>query len=1080
LPGADEARKNGAPSGTDQASSKPNPVQPRRHARRAARHVGRHAHRLLAWVASVAAVVTLIVAVAVWRLMQGPIELDWLLPYVQQAFDQAGTGLGVSLTGVRLGIDRATHQLDLRIEDVHLSAATGEKLANFPEMSTSLSLGSLVRGRVAPTQFTVEHPVLQLLRSKDGAISFRIGDTGAIDYRSGLDLAVALLGPAKPTAPLGQLSHLQVRDATVIIDDQRLGKRWQADHIDAAIERDAHGSTGDLSLAVTIGGHTAEVHANFSYAAARRKLDWTLSADGVEPDAFAPLSPVLQPLANAHLPVSGSLASQFDFDEGKFESLRADLGFGAGWLDSDQFPGGRLMVSGGELHAVYVPERKEVRLDRLALDLGDGALLVVDGHVDGITRGLVSTGGTAAEHLPGRLDIDLTNVPVARFAQLWPFALNPASRHWVLANIHGGVLDRASAQFDLSVDANNRSAAVTAAHGTMRYHDLSINYFDGLPLATQVAGTATATADQIEFTPSSGEVKSLKLTGGTVKVIGLSVRDQTAFVDLDVAGPLRDALDLLDANPLRCAHAAGIDPSVAEGRVESQLHFKIPIEFKLKPSDVDYSGRATVTGASLAKVALGRDLSDGRLTIGVTRGGGGQIKGNARFAGIPVAIDGSFAPRQSAGPRAAYRVALQLDDAARQRLGFDLAPERMSGPVGVALTYTVHDAARATAAVALDLRGASLALDEAGWQKPPGQPATATLDFDVSHQAIVGGLRIAAQAAGLDGHLAVALSPGGGAERVDIARLVVGDDDLSGAVTYRDGGWHADIDGRRIDLRPVLKHALASSAASAAPPLTVSARIDRVEFGPHRTLLGVSAALSRSGGIWQSMQIDGRYANGRRLAFRLNNASGVRRIAATSDDLGSALRLMNVAGNVVGGTMTLSGQFIETGGKPALQAQIAGSDYSVVRTPVVTQILSLASFSGLSSMMSGSGIPFSRLRGTFTYGDDRVALDHLIASGESLGITASGSVDLDRDTLDLTGTVAPAHALNSALGNVPVVGSLLMGGEGQSLFAANYELSGTTDDPSVSVNPLSAIAPGFLRQLFKPLSDSGQLPSQPP
>jgi len=27
-----------------------------------------------------------------------------------------------------------------------------------------------------------------------------------------------------------------------------LGRRWQADHLDAAIERDAEGSTGDVSL----------------------------------------------------------------------------------------------------------------------------------------------------------------------------------------------------------------------------------------------------------------------------------------------------------------------------------------------------------------------------------------------------------------------------------------------------------------------------------------------------------------------------------------------------------------------------------------------------------------------------------------------------------------------------------------------------------------------------------------------------------------------------------------------------------------------------------------------------------------
>ena len=37
------------------------------------------------------------------------------------------------------------------------------------------------------------------------------------------------------------------------------------------------------------------------------------------------------------------------------------------------------------------------------------------------------------------------------------------------------------------------------------------------------------------------------------------------------------------------------------------------------------------------------------------------------------------------------------------------------------------------------------------------------------------------------------------------------------------------------------------------------------------------------------------------------------------------------------------------------------------------------------------------------------------------------------------------------------------------MFAANYRLSGSTDDPDVSVNPLSVLTPGILRQLFAPL-----------
>jgi uncharacterized protein YhdP len=143
-------------------------------------------------------------------------------------------------------------------------------------------------------------------------------------------------------------------------------------------------------------------------------------------------------------------------------------------------------------------------------------------------------------------------------------------------------------------------------------------------------------------------------------------------------------------------------------------------------------------------------------------------------------------------------------------------------------------------------------------------------------------------------------------------------------------------------------------------------------------------------------------------------------------------------------------------------------------------MLSMASLDGLAAMLSGSGIPFSSLRGDFTYRDGAILLDRLIAYGGALGITAKGKVDIDRDTLDLSGTIAPAHTLNSVLGNVPLIGSILMGGEGQSLFAANYRVTGPTADPSISVNPLSALAPGFLRRIFDFDMSGGELPPQPP
>jgi hypothetical protein len=81
-------------------------------------------------------------------------------------------------------------------------------------------------------------------------------------------------------------------------------------------------------------------------------------------------------------------------------------------------------------------------------------------------------------------------------------------------------------------------------------------------------------------------------------------------------------------------------------------------------------------------------------------------------------------------------------------------------------------------------------------------------------------------------------------------------------------------------------------------------------------------------------------------------------------------------------------------------------------------------------------------------------------------LTANGEIDLAGARVNLGGTVVPAYFFNSLLGRVPLIGKLLSPEEGGGLFAADYSLRGSLSDPSVSVRPLSALTPGFLRGLF--------------
>ena len=319
----------------------------------------------------------------------------------------------------------------------------------------------------------------------------------------------------------------------------------------------------------------------------------------------------------------------------------------------------------------------------------------------------------------------------------------------------------------------------------------------------------------------------------------------------------------------------------------------------------------------------------------------------------------------------------------------------------------------------------------------------------------------------------MALEPDTGRiDRVDVQRLVIADDDVSGSVMRRrEGGWQIDLHGPTLDLSHWINDLQAEQPQQSSVsdgPLQIDARLGRLVVGPQREVRDVAARLSREGADWRAAQIDARFPNGHRLSLRSATEAGRRNLTFRSDDMGSTLSLLDITDNIVGGQVTVTGQAVDRAGKQVVVGHIEGADYTLVHAPLFARILSLPSFSGAGSMLAGSGIPFSTLRGDFAYGEDRLVLDNLVAYGGAIGVTGNGVADLGRDRLDLQGTIVPAYALNSILGIVPVIGPLLLGGEGQGLFAANYRITGSAADPQVSVNPLSALAPGFLRRLFQP------------
>ena len=106
------------------------------------------------------------------------------------------------------------------------------------------------------------------------------------------------------------------------------------------------------------------------------------------------------------------------------------------------------------------------------------------------------------------------------------------------------------------------------------------------------------------------------------------------------------------------------------------------------------------------------------------------------------------------------------------------------------------------------------------------------------------------------------------------------------------------------------------------------------------------------------------------------------------------------------------------------------------------------------------------MRVDFDKSPGRVVLRDGVVRGPVLGATIDGSVDYNRDELQLRGTLVPLYGPNNLLGQLPIVG-LFLGGEKEGLVGITYEVVGKPGNPVLRINPISALAPGMLRKVFE-------------
>lgn len=222
----------------------------------------------------------------------------------------------------------------------------------------------------------------------------------------------------------------------------------------------------------------------------------------------------------------------------------------------------------------------------------------------------------------------------------------------------------------------------------------------------------------------------------------------------------------------------------------------------------------------------------------------------------------------------------------------------------------------------------------------------------------------------------------------------------------------------------------------------------------------------RKNNRWENFVLSGQTASGANIDINMKGiADNKRHLHAVTTNAGEALRALGLYQNINKGYLTLDWYLDEGEERNKASGNLKITDTSIEKFPILAKLLSLLSLEQL--FKSGNGILFDDVFFPFTVVDDVITINKAILEGPSIGMRFSGDIHTENtgNKLDIQGSLIPVQGLNKLVSNIPIVGHIITGSQ-DGVLVADFKVRGDYDKPDVSVNPLSVVTPGLIKDIF--------------
>ncbi len=1035
---------------------------------------------------------------------------SWIVSRIEARAAEVLDGGALRFGAITLRIGKDLHPT-VRLVDTQLSDESGLTITRIP----------VVEGLISPRGLVLQQDILlqdvrltgvqiNLRRAADGKLAVDLGQGvsgGATQGRTVNDfLDQADLLFERPA--LEALETVRIDGLIVNYDDARAGRSWIVDG--GVLALDLRGGEtflrGDLAL---LSGRAAVTTVNLSYRSPRgsRTAQMALNIDGAIASDVASQSPALTWLRDVEAPISAALRTELD-EAGALGPLNATLEIGQGFLQPNPATQA-VQFDAAKAYLTYEPDRDRISFSEVQLETEWGSLRATgDAYLreirDGLPRALlaqfqfrdvglnpaalydaplqlpqasvdlrlrfdpfrVEIGQAVVNDAPMRLsasgeveatdagwrvsmDAHIDQITPAQVLNFWPVTVKPGTRRWVAGNVTNARL------FDLNAGlriAPERPAQFAAGFA---FADATVRFLRDVPPITEGVGTGSFIDNRFVISVDEGVVQApqggpMQLDGSVFSIPDTRIRNPPAEIALQISSSVTAALSVLNRRPFQYLDKANLPVALADGRARVTGLIALPLKPRLTNGEVAFDMAADLRNVRSDVLIPDRDLAAAQMSVAVDNAGL-FVGGPMRVGGVP--LDGGWT--QQFGPafkgRSQVTADIELSSQSLQAFGIALPPGTVEGVGQGALTIDLLRGTPPAFSLTSDLEGVRIALPPIGWEKTPNTPGALVVAGTLGPVPAISTLEISG--GGLRAEGRVDLNASGQLDAATFARVRV-DDWLDAPITLRGRGAGqpvgVEIAGGVLDLR---RARFGAGGGGQGGPMQIA--LDRLQVTTGIALTGFSGNFNGVGGF--SGQFRARVNGAADVRGTVAPRDGRSAVRLLSDDAGGVLRAAEFMRNARGGTLDLT--LLPAAGEGAFDGTLAIRSLRVRDAPGIAALLDAISVVGLLQQLDGQGLAFDTVDARFRLDPDRVVLSQSSAVGPGLGISLDGIYTLASKRIDFQGVVSPFYLLNS-------VGSFLTR-RGEGLIGFNFNLGGTVDAPTVTVNPLSALTPGMFREIFR-------------